>query len=138
MWPKADIPVVQVSLDRTQQPAGHYALGRAVAPLRRRGVLILGSGNIVHNLRLAVFQETAYGWALEFDALAERLIRDGDHRALIAYDTLGETARLAIPTAEHYLPLLSVLGAQEAGEAVRFFAEGATLGSISMRGVQIG
>jgi len=137
MFPGADIPVVQLSLDHTQEPAYHYALGQALRPLRRKGVLIVGSGNIVHNLRLAVFRDQAYDWAVEFDQTARDLILAGDHQALIHYESLGRSAQLSIPTNEHYLPLLYVLGAQEPGDQLRFFAESVTLGSISMRGVCI-
>lgn len=137
MFPAADIPVVQLSLDYTQPPDFHYALGQALRELRQRGVLILGSGNIVHNLRLAVFRDDAYDWAVEFDKLLMRLIEAGDHAALVDYASLGNSARMAIPTNEHYLPLLYVLGVQGKGEAVRFFAEQITMGSISMRSLVI-
>jgi 4,5-DOPA dioxygenase extradiol len=140
MFPAADIPVVQVSLDYTQPPAYHYALGRALRPLRRRGVLMVGSGNIVHNLRAARLDDEggAYDWAREFDETARRLIEAGDHQALIDYERLGQSARLSIPTNEHYLPLLYVLGLQEPGEAVRFFADRVIYYALSMRSLQIG
>ena len=140
MFPQADIPVVQMSLNRDQPPAGHYALGQALKPLRRRGVLIVGSGNIVHNLGMACFgdEDGAYDWAVEFDETIRRLIGAGDHAAIVNYDQLGKTARLAIPTNEHFVPLLYVLGAQEAGDTVRFFAERITYCSISMRSLRVG
>jgi 4,5-DOPA dioxygenase extradiol len=137
MYPNADIPVVQLSLDYKQEPAYHYALGQELRALRGRGVLIVGSGNIVHNLGLVVWQDHAYDWASEFDRTIERLILAGDHRAIVHYENLGNAAQLSIPTNEHYLPLLYVLGAQEPGDQVRFFTEKVTLGSISMRGVWI-
>jgi 4,5-DOPA dioxygenase extradiol len=137
MYPNADIPVVQLSLDYSQEPAVHYALGQKLRALRRKGVLIVGSGNIVHNLRLAVFRDQAYDWAVEFDQTTKDLILAGDHRALIRYEGLGRAAQLSIPTNEHYLPLLYALGAQEPGDQVRFFTDQVTLGSISMRGVWI-
>jgi 4,5-DOPA dioxygenase extradiol len=106
--------------------------------LRRKGVLILGSGNIVHNLREMAWEDTAYDWALEFDVRMKELILSGDHKAIVEYSKLGRTARLAVPTPEHYLPLLYVLGAQDKAESVSFFADKVTLGSMSMRSVKIG
>ena len=139
MYPEADIPVVQLSLDRSQHPRFHYELGAELAELRREGVLILGSGNIVHNLRLLQWNAAApYPWALEFDRLAAELILSGQHDRLVAYPTLGEAARLAIPTNEHYLPLLYILALRQPDEPVSFFAEGLPLGSISMRSVRVG
>ena len=138
MFPKADIPVVQLSLDRTRPPADHYALGRELAPLRRQGVLIVGSGNVVHNLRAMAWTDEPFDWAVAFDRKAKDLMEGRDHQALIHYDGLGKDAALAIPTNEHYLPLLYALALQEPGEALGFFAEQVTLGSISMRSVKIG
>ena len=139
MYPQADIPTVQLSLDRSQHPRFHYDLGSELAALRQEGVLIVGSGNIVHNLRLLQWDaREPYPWATEFDKLAEQLILAGEHDRLVAYPALGEAARLAIPTNEHYLPLLYILALQQPGEAVSFFAEGLPLGSISMRSVRIG
>jgi 4,5-DOPA dioxygenase extradiol len=137
LFPEADVPVIQLSLKRGTDPASHYALGKELRPLRERGILILGSGNIVHNLRLVAWQDTAYDWALEFDATIKRLILTGDHEAIIHYERLGQPARLAIPTNEHYLPLLYVLALQGAQEQVRFFAERVTMGSLSMRSLWI-
>jgi len=138
MYPKADVPVVQLSLDQRKPPSDHYELGRELRALRKKGVLIIGSGNIVHNLREVVWQDTAYDWALEFDARMKDLILTGDHKAIIDYSKLGRSARLAVPTAEHYLPLLYVLGAQDLSDSVGFFADRVTLGSMSMRSVRIG
>jgi 4,5-DOPA dioxygenase extradiol len=138
MFPQADVPVVQLSLDRTQEPAYHYALGRELKGLRQKGVLIVGSGNMVHNLRQVVWQDTAFDWALEFDARIKELIQTGDHDSIIHYQKLGRAARLAVPTNEHYLPLLYVLALQDKQDEVRFFADKVTLGSMSMRSVQIG
>jgi 4,5-DOPA dioxygenase extradiol len=137
LFPEADIPVVQLSLDRTQKPEHHYTLAKELLPLRYQGVLILGSGNIVHNLPMAVFREGAYEWALEFDQVAKNLILAGNHQDLIHYHDLGEAARLSIPTNEHYLPLLYTLAQQEEGEEVHFFAEQVTYGSLSMRSLKI-
>ena len=101
-------------------------------------MLILGSGNIVHNLREMAWEDTAYDWALEFDAKMKELILSGDHQAIIHYSKLGRSARLAVPTPEHYLPLLYVLGAQDEADGVVFFADKVTLGSMSMRSVKLG
>lgn len=136
--PEADVPVIQLSLDRAKRPADHYALGRALRPLRDRGILILGSGNVVHNLARIDWQGGAYDWAEEFDATVRRLVDEGDHEALTAYERLGRAARLSVPTNEHYLPLLYVLGLRDEGEEAKWFAEGVTLGSISMRSARFG
>ena len=138
MFPDADVPVVQLSLDRSQEPAFHYALGQQLQTLRREGVLILGSGNVVHNLRTAVFEDTAFDWAVEFDTHVKECILAGDHAALVHYEKFGQAAILSVNSAEHYLPLLYVLGLQEAGEPVTFFAEKVWGGSISMRCVRFG
>jgi 4,5-DOPA dioxygenase extradiol len=139
MYPEADIPTVQLSLDRTQHPRFHYNLGRELQALRQEGVLIVGSGNMVHNLRLLQWDAAEpFPWAAEFDRLAKELILASEHDRLVAYPTLGEAARLSIPTNEHYLPLLYILALQQTGEPVSFFAEGLPLGSISMRSVRIG
>lgn len=139
MYPEADIPTVQLSLDRTQHPSFHYDLGGELAALRSEGVLILGSGNIVHNLRLLQWDaREPYAWAKEFDRTAAELILAGQHDRLVAYPALGEAALLSIPTNEHYLPLLYTLALQQPDEPVSFFAEGMPLGSISMRSVRIG
>jgi 4,5-DOPA dioxygenase extradiol len=138
MFPAADVPVVQLSLDRTREPAHHYELAKDLRALRDRGVLIVGSGNMVHNLRLLVFQDGAYDWATEFDETLKQLILSGDHDPIVHYHKLGAAAARSVPTNEHYLPLLYVLAQQQPGEQVRFFAEGVTLGAISMRSVWIG
>ena len=138
MFPAAGIPVIQLSLDRTKTAAFHYALGRELRTLRSEGVLILGSGNIVHNLGRIRWQDAAYDWAAEFDERIKGLILSRDHDAVVRYDQLGRTAQLAVPTNEHFLPLLYILGLQEDHDTVRFFAEKVTLGSISMRSLRIG
>jgi 4,5-DOPA dioxygenase extradiol len=137
IYPRADIPVVQLSIDAGAPPYFHYELGRELAPLRRSGVLILGSGNMVHNLRALAWQEDGFDWAVECDRAMAALIEDGDHQALIDYENIPH-ARLAIPTEEHYLPLLYVLGAMEPGEKPAFFNDRVTLGSVSMRGLRAG
>jgi len=122
--------VGQLSLNQRAGPTSHYELGRELRGLRRKGVLILGSGNIVHNLREMAWEDTAYDWALAFDERMKGLILSGDHEAIIGYSKLGHSARLAVPTAEHYLPLLYVLGAQDESDSVAFFAEKVTLARI--------
>ncbi|CAG0980766.1 4,5-DOPA dioxygenase extradiol [Burkholderiales bacterium] len=138
MFPKANIPVLQLSLDRSKTPAEHYQLGRALAPLREEGVLIVGSGNIVHNLRQVVWRDVAHDWAIELDRIVAQRIEAGDHAALIDYPRLHPKALLAVPTAEHYLPLLYILALQEPHEPVHFFNETVTLGALSMRSLQVG
>lgn len=141
VFPQADVPVLQLSLDETLTPQQHYALARRLAPLRDDGVLIAGSGNLVHNLHAYAWgrsQPEPLPWALRFEALARGLIAGGDHAPLVDYLALGEDARLSAPTPEHYLPLLYVLAQQQPGEPAGFPVEGIDGGSISMLGVRIG
>lgn len=138
MYPQADIPVVQLSLDRLKTAQQHYDFARQLQSLREEGVLILGSGNIVHNLRMVIFEDTAYDWAVEFDQQVKRWIVNGDHQSIIHYESQGRAAALAVNTAEHYLPLLYVLGLQQPDDPVKFHTEKVTYGSLSMRCVQIG
>ena len=137
-WPDAKVPTVQLSLERNLDPARHLALGRALAPLRDEGVLIVGSGDIVHNLRAADFRRPeAPAWADRFNEEAKALIISGNHDALIDWRELGPDAEIAINSAEHYLPLLYVLAAQEPGEAVSFFNDD-VFAAISMTSLAIG
>lgn len=138
MFPRADIPVLQLSLDRTRPAEFHFTLGAALRPLRDEGVLIIGSGNIVHNLGALVWKDSAFDWAEEFDAAVEQRILASDFDGLIHYDRLGPSARMAVPTPEHFLPLLYVLGAKKPGEPCEFFCDRITLGSISMRSLKLG
>jgi 4,5-DOPA dioxygenase extradiol len=138
LFPKADIPVVQLSLDRNKTLEQHYQLGKALRSLRSKGILIIGSGNIVHNLRTLVWNDTALDWAMSFDAEIKRLIEARNHAAIQNYLDLGDMARLSVPTDEHFLPLLYILALQEPDDAVEFFIEKITLGSISMRSIKIG
>jgi len=138
MFPEANIPVLQLSLDFDQPPAYHYQLGQKLRYLRSQGVLILGSGNMVHNLRAMVWKDTAFDWALEFNSRLADAIQSGDHQAMISYESMGDHAHLAVPTNEHFLPLLYVLALQEPSDAVHFFCDRVTLGSISMRSIQFG
>jgi 4,5-DOPA dioxygenase extradiol len=140
MFPRADVPVVQLSLDATQNPRWHYELGKELKALRKHGVLIMGSGNVVHNLRRLIRQDpdTGFDWAIEFDATVKALIDRSDHEALIDYPKLGRAAQLSVPTNEHYLPLLYALAVKDETEAVTYFNDAATMGSISMRSLVIG
>ncbi len=138
MFPEADIPVVQLSLDRTQSLPFHYELGQQLQKLRDEGVLILGSGNMVHNLRMLVWEERTYDWAADFDAMLKQWIMNGDHDSIIHYEKYGRTAELAVNTEEHFLPLLYVLALKQPQDMVTFFNEKMWGGSLSMRCVQIG
>jgi 4,5-DOPA dioxygenase extradiol len=136
MFPQADIPVIQLSMDYARPPSEHFALGRQLAPLRERGVLIVGSGNIVHNLRAARFDaasDQAYDWAVEFDTKIAGQIARGELAALADFQKLGSVAQLAHPTYDHYLPLLYAAGAAAPDEPMRFFNTGYQGASISMR-----
>jgi 4,5-DOPA dioxygenase extradiol len=141
VFPDADIPVVQLSMDETQPAGFHYELGRRLAPLRDEGVLVMGSGNLVHNLHTYGWGRQVpepYDWAVRFETNARQWITEGNHRPLVEYETLGRDASLAAPTPEHYLPLLYVLGAQQDDDVVSFPVEGVDGGSVSMLAVQIG
>lgn len=140
MYPDANIPVFQMSMDISRGHRGHYELGAMLRPLREKGVLIMGSGNLVHNLGKVLWEPDAkpFDWASAFDMQAKQLIENHDHQALIAYEKLGAEAALAIPTPDHYWPLLYALGAQHNDEGVSFPVEGIAHGSISMRVVKIG
>ena len=132
MYPHADIPTFQLSLDYQKSPQEHYDLGQQLCPLREEGVLIIGSGNIVHNLGIMNPRVAAYDWATEFDETAKHYILAGNHQALINYPDIPHN-QLAIPTNEHYLPLLYVLGLQEEGDILSFATESYVYGSLSMR-----
>jgi 4,5-DOPA dioxygenase extradiol len=141
VYPTADIPVVQLSIDAGQTPAFHYEVGKRIAPLREEGILVIGSGNLVHNLRAMDWSgklTDPYDWAGRFEEEARQMILAGDHAPLLAYQRLGRDAMLSIPTPDHYLPLMHILGAQQSGERVGFPVEGAEGGSISMLSVQMG
>jgi 4,5-DOPA dioxygenase extradiol len=138
MYPDASVPVVQLSLDTTQPGAFHYALAKRLAPLRDEGILIVGSGNIVHNLGVwRPGDGRPYDWALRFDAEVRKRIDAGDHQALADYPSLGADARMSIPTPEHYLPLLYVLALQDKSEVPACFND-KVMTSISMTSVVIG
>jgi 4,5-DOPA dioxygenase extradiol len=141
VFPSADVPVMQLSIDRTQPPAFHYALGKRLMALREEGVLILGSGNLVHNLEAYAWGDhraAPYDWAVSFEEQVKQLVVSRNHQPLLDYGTLGTDALLSVPTAEHYLPLLYVLGLQREKDAVAFPVSGVDGGSISMLAIRIG
>ncbi|WP_212005786.1 4,5-DOPA dioxygenase extradiol [Chitinophaga sp. HK235] len=135
MYPLADIPVYQLSIDYHQPPEYHFKLAAELQALRRKGVLIMGSGNIVHNLRQIIFTDNAkpYDWAVSFDALVKEKLEKGAFQDLINYHTLGQAAQLSIPTNDHYLPMLYTLGLVNKNEQIAFTYEEIQNGSISMR-----
>lgn len=140
IYPNADIPVMELSLDYGKSPQEHYNLAKKLVPLREKGVLIIGSGNIVHNLREVNWDIDAkpYDWAINFDEKVKECILGGKHDKLIAYEKLGRDALLSIPTPEHYLPMLYALGLQTPEDEVGFSHEGFQNASMSMRCFAIG
>lgn len=132
-YPRADVPVIQLSIDGTQPPQFHYDAGRRLAALRDEGVLVLGSGNVVHNLRLMKRDGgQAFDWAVRFNERIRAALASRDHRTLIDFAGLGEDARLSVPTPEHYLPLLYIAALQRDDEVMSFPVDGYDLGSVSM------
>ncbi|MFM2229654.1 MAG: hypothetical protein RL607_912 [Bacteroidota bacterium] len=143
MYPKAEIPVLQLSIDYSKPPQFHYDLAKELATLRKKGVLIIGSGNMVHNLGKVAWDklnepEYGYDWALEMNATFKDKIWNKDHKTLIEYQRLGTAALLAIPTPDHYYPLLYTLGLQTDKDAIQFFNDKAVGGSLTMTSVKIG
>jgi 4,5-DOPA dioxygenase extradiol len=143
MYPEADVPVIQMSLDYYQAINYHYELASELISLRDKGILIIGSGNIVHNLGMLAWDrlnddEYAFDWAAEAESKMKKLVSEGDHRELVKYQSLGNEFRLAIPTPEHYLPLLYVLAMQRKDEQPVFFNDKIIAGSIAMTSVKIG
>ena len=140
VYPHANIPVVQLSINDTQPASAHFQIGRRLVGLRGEGVLIAGSGNLVHNLHTYAWgrhKPEPYDWATRFENTARNLILAQDYAPLIEYESLGRDAMLSIPTPDHYLPLLYVLGARQPSDAIAFPVEGVDGGSISMLTVQI-
>jgi 4,5-DOPA dioxygenase extradiol len=141
MYPQADIPVLQLSIDYTKDGKYHYEMARELSALRKKGVLIIGSGNMVHNLRLISWELITGGgfdWAVAMNERFKKLIIEGDHSTLMNYEALGKEGKLAIPTPEHYLPLLYILALQEKNETPTFFNDKAVGGSLTMTSVKIG
>jgi 4,5-DOPA dioxygenase extradiol len=141
MYPEANIPVLQFSIDYTKDAKYHYNLAKELYELRKKGILILGSGNMVHNLRMMSWEMInggGYDWALEMNDKFKRLIMDHEHQQLVGYKNLGAAALLAIPTPEHYLPLMYTIGLQNSQENVSLFNDKAIGGSLTMTSVRIG
>ena len=143
MYPDAKIPVLQLSIDYTKAPQYHYDLAKELYDLRKKGVLIIGSGNMVHNLRMVSWENInhpgfGFDWALKMNDTFKQLISDGDYKPLINYESLGAEAKLAIPTPEHYLPLLYSLALKGNKDNVSFFNDKAVAGSLTMTSVKIG
>jgi 4,5-DOPA dioxygenase extradiol len=141
VYPDADVPVVQLSIDEARAASFHFEVGRKLAPLRAEGVLIVGSGNLVHNLHAYAWGRhlpDPYDWAVRFEKEAKEMMIAGETKPLIDYENLGPEALLSIPTPDHYLPLLYVLGSRQQGDTVTFPVEGVDGGSISMLSVQVG
>lgn len=140
MFPKADVPVYQLSIDYSKPPAYHYNLAQELKSLRKKGVLIIGSGNIVHNLYKIDFDEHAkpYDWAIDFDETVKAKLLARDYANLIHYSSLGNTASLSVPTNDHYLPMLYSLGVTDKSEPLAFTYEEIQNASISMRCFQVG
>ena len=141
VFPQTDIPIVQLSIDETQPADFHYEIAKRLVPLRDEGVLIIGSGNLVHNLHTYAWGRhpvEPFDWAVRFEEQARQLLLSGDFAPLIAYETLGRDAMLSIPTPEHYLPLLYVIALRRERDAISFPVEGVDGGSISMLAVHIG
>jgi 4,5-DOPA dioxygenase extradiol len=143
LYPKADVPVIQLSMDYYQSAQYHYDLARELAPLRKKGVLIIGSGNMVHNLGLVSWEKMnepgfGYDWAIEANEKMKNFILSNDHKALIDYKSQGRAFSLAIPTPDHFLPLLYALALKEENETLSFFNDKAVAGSLTMTSVRIG
>lgn len=141
VFPQADVPVLQLSIDRRQPAMFHYEIGKRLAPLRDEGVWIIGSGNIVHNLARYIWKEPEmepFPWALRFEQRVREFALAGDIGSLIAYETLGEDALMSVPTPDHYLPLLYVMGLRRESDRVSFPVEGFDGGAMSMLSIQLG
>ncbi|MFN5181477.1 MAG: 4,5-DOPA dioxygenase extradiol [Bacteroidota bacterium] len=142
LYPKADIPVIQISMDYTQNPKYHYELGKELAFLRNKGILIIGSGNLVHNLGKVAWEKInenfAFDWAIEASEKIKHEIKIGNHSALINYNRLSKSMQLAVPTPEHYLPLLYTLSIQDKNDPIEIFNDKPLAGSLTMTSLKIG
>jgi 4,5-DOPA dioxygenase extradiol len=141
VYPEADVPVVQLSIDETRTPEWHYSLAQRLSPLRDEGILVIGSGNLVHNLHTYAWGNEArqpFDWAIRFEETARKLILADDHEPLVNYESLGKDAHLSAPTPDHYLPLLYALALKRPSESITFPIEGFDGGSVSMTTVRIG
>jgi len=142
LYPKADVPVIQLSIDYTKHANYHYELAKQLSSLRDKGILIIGSGNIIHNLGMVDFQnfnQDNYGfdWAIEARETINLLLLDGNYQPLIGYEKLGKAIQLAVPTPDHYLPLIYTLGLQQKGESLSLFNDKLFAGSLSMTSLKI-
>jgi 4,5-DOPA dioxygenase extradiol len=140
-YPNADVPVVQLSINETEPAFFHFEIGKKLAPLRQEGILIVGSGNLVHNLHTYAWgrhMPEPYDWAVKFESEARQMMLGGDFEPLVNYEKLGPAAKLSIPTPDHYLPLLYVIATRQQGENITFPVEGVDGGSISMLSVCVG
>lgn len=141
IFPQADIPIVQLSINETKPPQVHYDLGKTLSVLREEGILIIGSGNIVHNLHAYAWGSAGvnpYDWAMRFEAQAKAYLLSGDDAPLVAYQKMGRDALMSIPTPDHYLPLLYIMATRRDGDKVSFPIEGIDGGSVSMLACRIG
>lgn len=140
MYPEANIPVLQISIDFSKGPKFHYELAKELSALRKKGVLIIGSGNMIHNLGMINWHQpdAGFDWAVEMNEKFKNLITEGNHEQLINYESMGQAAKLSIPTPEHYLPLLYTLALQDKNDPVSLFNDKTLMGSISMTSVKIG
>lgn len=143
LFPEADIPIIEMSIDYSKPASFHYRLGKELAALRRKGVVVIGSGNSIHNLRLVDWQNVdtidhGYDWAIEVNEKIRQLILEGDHESLVNFDKLGKEFKLAIPTPEHFIPLLYTLALQEKDEVPTIFNDHLVGGSLNMMSVKLG
>jgi len=141
VFPDAEIPVVQLSIDERQPPQFHYKLGKRLGALREEGILIIGSGNLVHNLHAYAWGSSGaqpFDWAVRFEEQIRQLLLSGQDEQIVDYVNLGQDARLSVPTPDHYLPLLYVLGLRREQDQVSFPVQGVDGGSVSMLAVQLG
>lgn len=134
MYPERDIPVFQISVDAAASPEVHYQIGRNLKPLRDEGILLFGTGNIVHNLRLIDWEigDKGFDWAYKFDGFIKDNIENRDHEAILAYESLGQTAKLAVPMTDHFSPILYILGASHEEDRVSVYNNSCMMGSMSM------
>lgn len=143
LFPKADIPVIEMSIDYSKPAAFHYQLGKELSALRRKGVIIIGSGNSIHNLRMVDWSnmdtvDYGYDWAIGVNERIRQFITEGDHQSLVNFDKLGKEFKLAIPTPEHFIPLLYTLALQEKDEVPYIFNDHLVAGSLNMMSVKLG
>lgn len=143
LFPKADVPVIEMSIDYSKPAAFHYQLGKELAALRRKGVIIIGSGNSIHNLRMVDWSnmdtvDSGYDWAIGVNERIRQFITEGDHQSLVNFDKLGKEFKLAIPTPEHFIPLLYTLALQEKDEVPYIFNDHLVAGSLNMMSVKLG